>query len=166
MSNDDFQASLERVWEKLTPLRASTENASLLEWQKLSPLTSAATPFGGVLCGVSVYAKRFLGRKPVAEIHIIEDAFDECYRISSWRKGREPILIFPEDCRGAPLYTRCNTALRPSLNELYIEMERIVEILIPLLADGKIKTSYPAEWVGRSSLAILKDALAERRTRR
>jgi len=143
-----FEDLLNEAWNRLEPLRDSTNDEPLLKWQKLSELTSE----NGILCGLSVYGKSLFGRKAIAEIHLAYDPHQDCYRISSWRKGYVPLEVFPGE----------GSDERPSLDSAVRKMDEMIGKIRPLLAEGKIKTSYPPEWIGKSGLALLKEAISRK----
>jgi len=159
----DFETELEKIWQKLEPLRKATEDEPLIRWQRLTVNSSEVTNLGALICGFSVYKQGVFWKKPIAEIHVAGDFKRHCYRISSWRKRREPIFIFPEDCKGTSIYGYADCAEKPTLEAIFKEMQSILDRIRPLLRDNRIETSYPEGWVGRSPAMIIKEALKNRK---
>ena len=111
----NFEDLLTEAWFKLEDLRRETRNEPMFKWQKLSELTSEA----GVICGLRVYVKGLFGRKSLVEIHLAYDRSEDCYRVSTWRKGFERKEVFPGK----------NSDDRPTIEQAVAEIGRMIDVI-------------------------------------
>ena len=152
---DEFDVSANAAWSALEPLRRRTEGNSYLEWKKLRVWNAPSTRFGSVICGIRIYRKRLLRKKYIGEILLIDDAWDHCWRVASWRKNYEPVIVFPADCAGVNIDVGAITSLRPNLEEAVSEISSMIEIIEYLQASDKLHIAYPPHWMGRSMKTVL-----------
>ncbi|MEO2049096.1 MAG: hypothetical protein ABGX16_21260 [Pirellulales bacterium] len=83
-----FDELLTEAWSRLKPLRQKTIDEPLIEWYKLTELTSSLD----ILCGFMLQKKGIFGKKSVAEIHLAYDVDGEYFKVSTWRKYHHPVI--------------------------------------------------------------------------
>jgi len=146
-----FEDRLAEAWYRLERIRHSTGREPLFKWQRLSKRTS----WNGALCGLIVYGRGLFWKKPFAEVILAYGPYDDCYRVWFWRKGYEPREVLPGG----------DASDRLSLDAAVEKIEEIVGTIRTTADEGKLKTSLPSAWIGRSGTDILKSLVRRIRDR-